>query len=83
MLKRPAWGRPADNDFSLATPDSVNQLIQRPTKELPRQSILPTSLTRSPDAASVWPSVCGHNFYRAFSGLLSASGVVRHGVLVL
>ncbi|SUH12601.1 Uncharacterised protein [Salmonella enterica subsp. enterica] len=40
--------RPAGNDFSPATLDCVNQLIQRPTEELAQQSVLATSLTRSP-----------------------------------
>lgn len=40
--------RPAGNDFSPATLDCVNQLIQRPTEERAQQSVLATSLTRSP-----------------------------------
>lgn len=48
MLKRPARARPAGNDFRPSTPDSVNQLILRPTDERAQQSVLATSLTRSP-----------------------------------
>ena len=40
--------RPAGKDLRPSAPDSVNQLIQRPTEERAQQSVLATLLTLSP-----------------------------------